>query len=151
MKNIACQLEHSVEADVSPSFAWNWRTDVKNWDDPPAHFQFDGPFASGSSGTTLLPGQEPLRWYIREVRPGRSFIIEMPLDRAVLSFEWRFDAVSDCRTRITQRIVLSGDNATAYATQVSSQFGLSLADGMKRIADAMASAERSAEADGNHQ
>jgi hypothetical protein len=71
MKNIAWQLEHSVEADVSLSFAWSWRTDVKKWDDPPAQFQLDGPFASGSWGTTLFPGQEPLRWQIREVRPGR--------------------------------------------------------------------------------
>jgi hypothetical protein len=68
----ACQLEHSVEADVSPSFAWNWRTDVKNWDDPPARFQLDGPFARGSSGTTVLPGQAPLHWRIRDVQPGRS-------------------------------------------------------------------------------
>ena len=151
MNNIACELEHAVEADVSPSFAWDWRTDVKNWDDPPAHFQLGGPFASGSWGTTLFPGQEPLRWHICDVRPGRSFLIEMPLDRAVLSFEWRFEAVSDCRTRITQRIVLSGDNATAYATQVRAEFGLTLADGMKRIADAMASAERSGDASGHHQ
>ena len=151
MNNIAWQREHSVEADVTPSFAWIWRTDVKNWDDPPAHFQLDGPFANGSCGTTLLPGQEPVRWHIRDVRPGRSFIIEMPLDRAVLSFEWRFDAISDCRTRIAQRIVLSGDNAIAYATHVSSQFGSTLADGMKRIADAMATAERSAEANANDQ
>lgn len=149
MDNAACELEQSVEADVSPSFAWNWRTDVKNWDDPPAHFQLDGPFASGSSGTTLLPGQEPLRWHIREVRPGRSFVIEMPLDGAVLSFEWRFDTVSDCRTRITQRIALSGDNAAAYASQVRAGFESTLADGMKRIADAMARAERSAEASGD--
>src|SRR5438876_8580021 len=28
MKNIACQLEHSVDAEVSPSFAWSWRTDI---------------------------------------------------------------------------------------------------------------------------
>ena len=46
MKNIACQLEHSVEAEVSPSFAWSWRTDIRNWDDPPAQFQLDGPFAA---------------------------------------------------------------------------------------------------------
>jgi hypothetical protein len=150
MDKIACELEHSVEADVSPSFAWNWRTDVKNWDDPPAQFQLDGPFASGSWGTTRLPGQDPLRWQIRDVRPGRSFIIEMPLDRAVLSFEWRFDALSDRRTRITQRIVLSGDNATAYATQVRVRFGSTLPDGMKRIANAMTRAERSTERDGNH-
>jgi hypothetical protein len=39
MKNIARQLEHSVEAEASLSFAWNWRTDIKTWDDPPARFQ----------------------------------------------------------------------------------------------------------------
>jgi hypothetical protein len=145
MKNIACQLEHSVEAEVSPSFAWNWRTDVKNWDDPPAQFQLDGPFASGSWGTTLLPGQEPLRWQIRDVRPGVAFIMEVPLDGAVIAFEWLFDAVSNHRTRITQRIVLSGDNATAYVNQVQAGFGSNLSDGMKRIADAMAKAERGAD------
>jgi hypothetical protein len=42
MTNIACQLEHSVEAEVSPAFAWNWRTNIKTWDDPPAQFQLDG-------------------------------------------------------------------------------------------------------------
>ena len=137
MTNIACQLEHSVDADVTPAFAWNWRTDIKNWDDPPAHFELDGPFAKGSAGTTRLPGQEPIRWQIRDVRPGTSFIIDMPLDRAVLSFEWVFDAVADRRTRITQRIVLSGDNATAYADQVQAGFGSALPDGMTRIADAL--------------
>ncbi len=145
MTNIACQLEHSVEAEVSPAFAWSWRTDIKNWDDPPAQFQLDGPFAKGSWGTTRLPGQEPLRWQIRDVQPGKSFAIVMPLDHAVLSFDWLFDAVSDRRTRITQCIVLSGDNAAAYADQVRAGFGLNLPDGMKRIADAMVRAERSME------
>jgi hypothetical protein len=90
MKTIAWQLEHSVEADLSPLFAWNWRTDVKTWDDPPAQFQLDGPFASGSWGTTLVPGREPVRWQIRDVRPGAAFIIEVPLDGAAMSFEWSF-------------------------------------------------------------
>jgi hypothetical protein len=134
-----CQLEHSVDVDVSPAFAWNWRTDIKNWDDPPAHFELDGPFIKGSSGITRLPGREPIRWHIRDVRPGTSFIIDMPLDRAVLSFEWLFDAVAN-RTRITQRIVLSGDNAAAYADQVRVSFGSTLADGMKRVADALVTA-----------
>ena len=145
MKNIACQLEHSVEAEVSPSFAWNWRTDIKNWDDPPAQFQLDGPFASGSWGTTLLPGQVPLRWQIRDVRPGTAFTMEMPLDGAVIAFDWLFDAVSNHRTRITQRIVLSGDNARVYVNQFQAGFGSNLSDGMKRIADTMARAERGAD------
>jgi hypothetical protein len=143
MKNIACQLEHSVEADVSPLFAWNWRTDIKTWDDPSAQFQLDGPFASGSWGTTLFPGREPLRWQIRDVRPGAAFIIEVPLDGAAMSVEWLFDAVSNHRTRITQRILLWGDNAKAYVNEVQAGFGSTLADGMKKIADALERAERS--------
>src|SRR5947208_1686802 len=115
MNDIAYQIEHSVEVQASPAFAWNWRTDVKNWDDPPAQFELDGPFADGSWGTTLLPGQEPLRWQILDVQPGRSFTMEMQLDRAKLSFQWRFDTVSERQTRIWQRIVLTGDNGAAYA------------------------------------
>jgi hypothetical protein len=83
MNDVVLQLEHAVDADVSP------RTDVKNWEDPPAQFQLDGPFAKGSWGTTLLFGQLPLRGQIREVQADTSFTIEMALDRAVLSFEWR--------------------------------------------------------------
>jgi hypothetical protein len=140
MKDIVYQVEYSVEAPVSPAFAWDWRTDVKNWDDPPAQFQLDGPFATGSWGTTRLPGQEPLRWHIRDVQHGKSFTIDMPLDRATLSFEWRFEAVSDRRTRLRQRLVLVGDNGAAYAAQVRAAFGAGLADGMNRIAAALAAA-----------
>ena len=140
MNDIVYQVEHSVEAPVSPAFAWGWRSDVKNWDDPPAQFRLDGPFAAGSWGTTRMPGQEPMRWQIREVQAGRSFVIEMPLERARLSFEWRFDAVSGGHTRLSQRIVLAGDNAAAYAPQVQAGFGSNLAEGMKRIAEAMAAA-----------
>ena len=126
-------------------FAWTWRTDIKNWDDPPAEFQLDGPFVEGAWGTTRLPGREPIRWQIRNVRPATSFIIAMPLDGAVLSFEWVFDAMSIRRTRITQRVVLAGDNAAAYADQVRAGFGPTLPDGMTRIADALVRAAHAAE------
>jgi hypothetical protein len=43
--------------------------------------------------TTLIPDREPLRWRIREVRSGELAAIEMELDRASLSFEWRFGSV----------------------------------------------------------
>ena len=69
--------------------------------------------------------------------------MEMLLDGAVIAFEWLFDPLSNHRTRITQPIVLSGDNATAYVNQVQAGFASNLPDGMKRIADAMARAERS--------
>ena len=147
MTSIALELEHSIEVDVSPSFAWNWRTDIKNWVDPPAQFQLDGPFASGSWGMTRFPGQEPLRWQLREVRPPTAFVIDMPLDGAILSFEWDFEPVSNHGTRMTQRIVLSGDNATAYVEQVRAGFGSTLEAGMRRIADALVRADRSIRGD----
>jgi hypothetical protein len=126
---------------VSPTFAWGWRTDIRNWDDPPAQFSLDGPFAAGSWGTTLLPEQEPVRWRIREVDPGTSFVIEVPLDRATISFEWQFEGLSERCTRLTQRIRLSGENATSYSAQVRAGFGTNLRDGMHRIAAAVVAAE----------
>jgi len=141
MSESVFEAEQSVDAEVSPAFAWDWRTDVKNWDDPPATFQLEGAFAAGAWGTTLVPGQDPLRWQVRSVAAYRSFIIDMPLDRAALSFEWRFEPLSSRRTRLTQRVLLSGANAIAYAEQVRAGFGTTLRDGMERIARAMEAAE----------
>ena len=102
----------------------------------------DGAFIAGSRGTTLLPEQQPFHWLIREVRPLEAFVLEMELDNALLTFEWHFDALSKRRTRMTQKIVLSGDNAAAYAEQVEAGFSPGLANGMRRIASEMAVAER---------
>jgi hypothetical protein len=148
MNEIAWQREHSVETDASPSFVWSFLTDVRNWDDPPAQFALDGAFATGSQGTTLMPGQEPLLWGISDVRPGQSYTIQMQLEGATLSFEWRFDAVSDRRTRLTQRIVLSGNNAAVYAQEVEASFGANLHEGMKKIAATIAAAEARASSAG---
>lgn len=133
-------LEDSIEADVSLAFAWKCRTDIATWNDPPATFLLDGPFVEGARGTTLMPGQDPLVWWIRDVRPGRSFAIEMALDRATLRFEWHLSAVSDRRTRLSQRIILSGSNAAAYRQHVEMGFGSNLRAGMERIGASMTAA-----------
>ena len=93
------QLEHFVDVDASLAFVWAWRTDITTWDDPPARFELDGPFADGAHGTTSLPGQTPLTWTLRDVRAPETFTVEMPLDRAAMLFEWRFGALGDRRTR----------------------------------------------------
>ena len=142
MSDVGLRLEYSVEADVSPAFAWQFRTDVSNWNDPPAEFALDGPFEAGSRGTTQLPGQQTLHWRICEVRHGESFVTEMQLDGATLTFEWYFYSISEGRTKLTQRIGLSGDNAGAYAAQVEAGFGPNLAGGMERIAAEMVAAEK---------
>ena len=60
----------------------------------------------------------------------------------MLAFEWRFEELPGNRTKITQEIVLSGDNAPAYAAQVEAGFGSNLAAGMERIGAEIAAGER---------
>jgi hypothetical protein len=141
MSDIAWEIGHSVEADVTAAFAWTYWTNVANWDDPPASFKLDGSFAAGSRGTTLMPGAEPRYWRVREVHPMESFTLEMPLDGATLSFEWRFEPLPGARTRLTQHIVLEGEKAAAYVDQIRAGFAPNLAAGMKKIAAVMAQAE----------
>jgi len=150
MSDVAWEIAHSIDANASPAFAWSYMTSVANWDDPPAKFELDGPFAVGSSGTTRMPGQEPLRWHIRRISPMKMYTLEMTLDRAAMSFEWRFDRLTDRQTRLTQHIVLKGENAAAYVMQVQSAFISSLSAGMNRIAAAMERAEASATESQNH-
>jgi len=137
MSGIAWQIEHTVEADVSATFAWNYWSNVANWDDPPAEFVLDGPFLEGAVGTTRIPGQDPILWRIRDVLPGACATIEIGLDRATASFTFSFKAVSDTRTKLTQHIELKGENAAAYVEHMQAGFG-TMPEGMKRLAAAMA-------------
>jgi len=141
--DVSWEIIHSVETNASRAFAWNYWTEVTNWDDPPAKFELDGPFACGSRGTTRLPGQEPLHWFIREVNPPYAATIEMQLEGATLSFEWRLAGLIDGRTRLTQRIALEGEKADMYLSQVKAAFTANLADGMNKLATAMANADPS--------
>ena len=140
----AWECEHSVDVDVPATFAWRYMTDVGNWSDPPAEFTLDGPFTSGAQGTTRMPGQLPAGWTVRDVDDGRAYTIEGGsfLENARLLFHWRFDAISNDRTRLTQHMELRGDNAAAYIEGVRDGFAPNLEPGMKRIADLMETAWR---------
>ena len=102
----AWTFEHSVKCSTSCQFAWTYWTDITNWNDPPAKFELDGPFAVGSRLTTTLPDQT-LHSVIRYVEPGYAATIEMQLPDGVLSFSWTFEDLPETRSRITQRLVLS--------------------------------------------
>jgi hypothetical protein len=99
-------FEHSVKCSTSRQFAWTYWTDITNWNDPPAKFELDGPFAVGSRLTTTLPDQT-LHSLIRYVEPGYAATIEMQLPDGVLSSNWTFEDLPETGSRITQRLVLS--------------------------------------------
>jgi 16S rRNA (guanine(966)-N(2))-methyltransferase RsmD len=137
----AWQTEHSVETAADRDFAWSYMSNVANWDDPPAEFHLDGPFADGSRGTTTTPGQPTREWRLRDVRPPETYTIDAALaEGVILSCTWRFDPVGPGRARLTQTLVLSGENAAACHDQVAEVFGANLAPGMSRIAAAIAKA-----------
>jgi hypothetical protein len=123
-------FQHSVECAASRSFAWTYWTNIANWNDPPAKFELDGPFAVGSRLTTTLPDQT-LHSVIRYVEPGYAATIDMELPDGVLSFHWTFEDLSETRSRITQRLTLSTDSAALVAqARVLEQ---SVPQGMKKL------------------
>ena len=136
----AWEMTHSVETDAPPDVAWKYWTNIENWIDPPAEFELDGPFVDGARGVTRIPGQPPLHWIIRELHPPETASIETQLEGALLSFEWRFAGLADGRTRLTQHVALRGENAGVYVPQLDSILRMTLPEGMKKIADRMATA-----------
>ena len=130
-------LEHSTDACVPLAFAWRQRTDVRTWHDPPAQFRLPTPFADGAVGKTVVPGEQPVTWTIRDVREHEAFTVEIALDEAVVAFEWGFEPLGPSMTRLTQRVWLSGPNAAAYEEGVRQAFAATLEPGMARIAGSL--------------
>jgi 16S rRNA (guanine(966)-N(2))-methyltransferase RsmD len=142
------QMEHSVEAGVPRDLAWSFMSKVSNWSDPPAEFTLDGPFADGARGTTLLPGQPPLSWSLRNVRSPETYTVVGDLGGATFSAIWWFTPIGAYRTRLTQRLVLEGENGAAFRDPIADAFGPNLAPGMEKIAAAI---ERSLRSDSSPQ
>jgi hypothetical protein len=142
----AWQCECSVDVDVPRSLAWQYMADVTNWNDPPAEFALDGPFASGTRGWTRMPGQPPHSWQLRDVEPDHGYTIASVLffDEAELIVRWRFESLSDAKTRLSQRMELHGENADRYAADIKAAFEPNLEPGMKRIARLMTAARETA-------
>lgn len=141
-EKILWELSESVEAPVSRAFAWSFWADVGNWSDPPATFVLDGPFAEGARGTTLVPGEPPRSWIVRELAPPEQGRIEMPLGTATLGFHWRFEALEESRTRITQIVSLRGAAGEPPLLAARELFAANLPAGMRKMAEAMARAFR---------
>jgi hypothetical protein len=144
-EHVSWILQHAVDVAAPRPFVWAWRSDISTWHDPPARFELDGPFGSGSQGRTIMPGQPELRWMLTDVCMSESFAIELTLEGAAAIFEWRFESIDDGHTRMTQRIGVTGENAPAYVEQIQAGFGATLAEGMAHIAATIEQAARAGE------
>ena len=130
------EMSYAVETDADLEFAWNYWSNVKNWDDPPARFELEGAFADGARGSTWVGEQLTMRWTVRDVRAHESATIVLQLDGAEMAFTWGLEAIGDGRTLLTQRAVLSGESAGALVEQAKG-LEATLPQGMRRLAAAI--------------
>jgi hypothetical protein len=114
MRDGEWEIAHSAETHATQALAWEFMSNVANWNDPPARFQIDGPFVTGARGTTQMPNQPAQPWRLADVTPMESYTIEFPLDGASLSFKWTFHlyrierglpSASYCAARMRQCIL----------------------------------------------
>jgi Polyketide cyclase / dehydrase and lipid transport len=145
MSDAVWEMEYSSETAADLAFAWAYMSDVANWDDPPAQFELDGPFADGTQGTTRMPGHGDRHWHLREVVVMRRYTVEFAVQGGRLLFRWQFDGLPGGKTRLTQRVVLEGENASQYVRDLQEALGASLGPGMKKIAARIAEASRDEE------
>ncbi len=136
------QFEHSVVANAPREVAWRFWANVDNWarleGDAVESITLHGPFQTGTLGTTKMPGQEPKQWTLVEVTSPERTVIEMALPDAVFRSQWRFNELSAHRTRITQRMTLSGERAQVYVGTVAPAFESGAPQGMSKLAAAIA-------------
>jgi hypothetical protein len=141
--SMSWELKHSVIADADRQTVWAFVSDIENLarieGDAVESMTMDGPFQAGTKGTTKMRGQEPTHWRLAEVEPPERATYEMELSGAVVRFAWKYDELSDSRTRLSQRIVLEGPGAEAYVPMMEAAFAPNVGKGMERLAEEIAS------------
>jgi hypothetical protein len=140
--NMVWEFRHSVVADADRQTVWEFISNINNLarieGDAVESMTLDGPFQTGTRGTTRMRGQEPTHWRLAEVEPPGRVTYEMELSGAVVRFFWSYVELSDGRTCLTQHIVLEGPGAEAYVPFMEEHFIGNIPDGMEKIAKEVA-------------
>jgi hypothetical protein len=100
------------------------------------------PSAAGSRGVTQSKSSGRIEWRIAEIQPGRA-VLEFPAPGALAIFMLTFEQL-DGRTRITQRVSLSGEQAHQYATSIGISLETGIPAGMFKLCQAIEAALHSA-------
>ena len=132
-------FEHSVECRASREFAWQFWTTFSNWpavDSSVESVTLDGPFATGTKGTTYPRGMDAVRWELIEVQDYKSATIEIPAPGAVLQCIWTFEDTANGGARLTQRASIEGERADDYAA-MGAMMEQGMPQAMQRMAEAI--------------
>jgi hypothetical protein len=137
--NMPWEFRHSVIANADRQTVWEFISNIDNLarieGDAVESMTLDGPFQTGTSGTTKMWGQEPMLWRLADVAAPERATYEMQLSGAVVRFGWTYEELGDGRTSLTQHIVLEGPGAEAYVPVMEQHFVGNIPKGMDRLAD----------------
>jgi hypothetical protein len=136
------ELKHSVIAAANRRTVWQFVSNIDNLarieGEAIESMTLDGPFQTGTTGTTKVRGQEPTHWRLAEVESPVRVSYEMELQGAVLRFVWTYEDLNDGRTRLTQHVVLDGPDAEAYVPFMEEHFVGNIPKGMAKLAEEVA-------------
>jgi hypothetical protein len=107
---------HASEAGVSAGAVWSLYEDVATWplwDSEAEWVTREGPFVSGTTGAMKFRGQEPLRYRLTRVEPGREFVDETPVGELVVRVSHLLEPLGPGRLRITYAAEIDGPEEQA--------------------------------------
>jgi hypothetical protein len=140
--NMFWDFRHSVIANANRQTVWGFISNIDNMarieGDAVESMTLDGPFQTGTRGTTKMRGQAATHWRLEGVEPPERATYEMELSGAVLRFAWSYDELDDGRTRLTQHVSLEGPSAEAYVPFMEEHFVGNIPKGMERLATEIA-------------
>src|SRR6516225_8199499 len=100
------ELRHSVIANAPRQTVWEFVSNIDNLarveGDAVESMTLDGPFQTGTRGTTKMRGQDARHWRLVEVAPPQRATYQIDLTAAVIQFIWIYEEGGDGRTRLNQ-------------------------------------------------
>lgn len=115
--------EHSVETRAGTETIFEIFQDVSRWPEwnpGVERIDLDGPFATGTTGVMVIPGQGSLSFRLAWVGDGRGFEdeTEIPGAEVVVRVRHSLEPLATRGTRITYRATVEGPQADALGPEI---------------------------------
>lgn len=139
--------ETSLETGAGAEAVFEIFSDLANWPEWNAgveRMELQGPFATGTSGTMFMPGEEPLAFRLVWVGEGQGFEDETPIPDAgvVVRVRHTLNPLATGGTRITYAATVDGPAADTVGPEV----GTAITADFPQVLAALAARAEAAEA-----
>jgi len=119
------KYEHSVETAAGPDAVFAVLEDVTRWPEwnhGVERIDLAGPFATGTPGVMVIPGQGSLDFRLAWVAKGQGFEDETPVPGTdvVVRVRHSLEPLAGGGTRITYRATIEGPTADALGPEIGS-------------------------------